>query len=180
MIQHFNDTGDFRYVAKDGRVQVEIRTTCEFHVQLNAMLHGPNSATDRYYKIMLEDGDELDVFCSERYSITIKDLPHRGEVHDGESLVEVLEPHEMSLYDRLRADMLQEVSKIAHKHDLDSYEDDGDLDWDDDGDTPFTPYEYHEMQEEFLSNQKDSPKQEEASSVEAVEEAIISDDNGEA
>lgn len=169
MTEHFNDKGDFRYVNSETRKQIEIRTTCEFHVQLNSELIGPNSATDRRFTIILDLEDELDVFCPERYTIIVKELPHRGEIHDGESLVEVLEPHEMSLYDRLRHEMLQEVSKIAHRNDLDSYEDDGDLGWDeDDGDIPLTPHEYVEMQQEFL---RDNPP--EKTTDKPVEESAV-------
>ena len=40
MTQHFNDNGDFKYTA-DKFQKVEIRTTCEFFVQLGENLIGP-------------------------------------------------------------------------------------------------------------------------------------------
>jgi hypothetical protein len=156
MTQHFNDNGDFRYTNNEENPQkITIRTTCEFHVAVDSQLVGPDASTSRKFDYVLNSGDEIEVYCDEKYTITVKDLPHRGEVNDGESLVEVLEPHEMSLYDRLRHEMLEEVSRIAHKNELDSYEDDGDLGWEeDDGDIPLTPHEYTDMAEEFL---KDNP-----------------------
>jgi len=150
MKEYFNDNGDFTYTAKE-RCSLEIRTTCEFHVNKNDMLIGPNASTERFFRTTLESDDVVDVYCSERYTIVVSPLPSRGEKLDPNSMCEVIEEGELSIYDQLRQEMLSKLSQMAGDKDYDTYEDDDDLGWDDpDTETPLTPYEYAEMHEETI------------------------------
>lgn len=69
---------------------------------------------------------------------------------DPESMVEIVTPSEMNIYDRLRSEMLTYVNQIADKKGFDTIDEADDLDFpDDDENDILTPYEAIDMAEEY-------------------------------
>ena len=71
-------------------------------------------------------------------------------------MVEIIPAEEMSVYDRLRAELLARVDQLAGQAGYDTLDDEDDYDVDDeDWDTPLTPHEYSVMYEEYLKENPD-------------------------
>jgi len=116
---------------------------------------------------VMEEEDFLIINCKDDTEVFLEVIPvsSRYESGGGEKLVEVIDDSELSMYDRLRAEMLAKISEVADARGEESFEEANDLEFeDDDSDIPLTPYEYHEMVEEHLRD--DNP--EEAPQVEPV------------
>jgi len=88
-------------------------------------------------------------------TLKVEFLPLRYESNNGEQLAIDVDTSEMSMYDRLRNDLLVKISEYADSKGLDTLYDDDDMEFEEDNsDVPLTPYEYKEMQEEYLSDEK--------------------------
>jgi len=130
----------------------EIHCDDEFYVYVSRgdklFLLGPRSSTDRRFVFDVMSGDLVQVKTSGLWS-WIFEAGGIAEPGGGPKLVEHIPAEEMSIYDRLRAEMLEKLSELAGEHGYDTLEDEEDLDFDDpDFETPFTPYEAVEMDDE--------------------------------
>lgn len=149
-MEQINGKGNLLYEANT-RMRVSIHTTGEFHLLLNDRIVAPNNANDRFAQKELNVNDRLELVMEteNRYSMVIKELPNRGEVVSSESMVEIIPEEEMSMYDRLRADMLGAISKFAEAKGMDNYENDNDFEMEEEENLINTPYEYQAMVDEY-------------------------------
>ena len=83
-----------------------VRTTKEFTIIIGEDITAPNKSTDRYAQIEVKKGELVHLITDEHYTIITKEKANRYEENNGENLVEVIPENEMSLYDRLRQDMI--------------------------------------------------------------------------
>lgn len=136
------------------RENIEIRTDCGFTVyklcDSSFAPIGPDSLGDRFYSAIFEKGDVIFIDFEGNCSIEAKEVANTMEIPSGEKLVEIIPEEEMSLYDRLRGEMMQYLSDMSDKRGDESFEEANDFDIDDeDYDIPLTPYEYNDMIEEY-------------------------------
>ena len=133
------------------RTLLTIRTEKEFMVVVDEDIVAPNSNSDRYAQITVEKDQSVHLTTKGAYTVVTKELPKTKEEAIGESLVENIPEGEMSIYDRLRAEMLGTLSRYAEERGMDSYEEDDDYEFEDDDEGLIdTPYEYAAMKEEYL------------------------------
>lgn len=129
---------------------LEVRTYMVFVLTVNGELVAPNDAHCRYVKIAVTASDVVELHTDGIYQTKIKLLPTRGERLDPNSLCEVIDEQELSMFDRLRAEMQNLVSAYADDKQQDTWDEDNDLDFEEEDPLIDTPYEYKAMQEEFL------------------------------
>lgn len=148
MIETFNGKGEYEFTPETS-VSVTIATTASFNVIVDDSIIGPVSSTDRRFKLTVYADQHFTLLTTDRYTITMDVLPNRNEINSGDKLVEVIDDSELSMEDRLRSQMMAQLSILAEKQNLDSYDDDDDFDDDFDED-PLSSYEKKEMAEEYL------------------------------
>lgn len=157
MMDRFQDwntgSGKFEHLFKQFG-KFEIHCDSEFTVYLSnsdtgeLIPIGPKSSTDRHFVYDVMPGYLVQVVTSGLWS-WIFEVGAVAEPGGGPKLVEHIPAEEMSIYDRLRAEMLEKLSELAGERGYDTLDDEEDLDFDDpDFDVPFTPYEAVEMDEE--------------------------------
>lgn len=121
---------------------------------------GPNSVNDRRFAIRL--GKTAEIFVEFEGNCSLTETPVRlADPSGGEKMVEIIPDHELSMYDRLRSELVSMMSEYADKSGHESYEEASDLDLDEDDDVPLTPYEFQDMKEEYLRENADSEQPEE-------------------
>lgn len=142
-----------------------LRTDCIFNVYqiINEKYFpiGPNSVNDRIWKKRTKKDEEYYFDFEGNIALEI----HSIKTHDssgGDKMVEIIPESELSMYDRLRSELLSMMSEVSEKHGDESYEEANDLEIDDeDDDIPLTPYEFHDMKEEYLKENLSSLDQQE-------------------
>lgn len=146
MIENINGKGNDEFEAQSNCV-LKGRTMDEFSLIINGAIVAPNNSTERWFKTFLNPGDKMELYTSGHWTYNIALLKSSGEKNSGEILLD--EDEEMSMYDRLRAEMMQKISDYADSKGLDSFEDDDDFD-DDFESEHLSHYEKKEMAEEWL------------------------------
>lgn len=177
-----NGQGKFE-ITMEQDARITVRSLREFTILVNNEIVAPNNALDRYAQIEVRKGDDLVAEMDEecQHTIIIKELPNRNETPSSESLVEIIPEGEMSMYDRLRGEMMGLISQYAEKKGMDTWEDDGDYEIDDDEDPLIdTPYEFNAMiEEEPIDHEKAQNPSEEIEIEESREEATTENDEQE-
>lgn len=144
---------------------LEIRTYGIFVLSVNDRIVGPDNASDRFFKTAVTASDVVEIHTDQPYQTKIKVLPYRNEHPDPNSLCEIIDESELSMFDRLRAEMHTLVTGFADDKDKESYEDSQDLDFEEEDPLIDTPYEYQAMEEEFLPDQPQPQKEPETPSL---------------
>ena len=168
-----NGQGIVELVAEKDML-ITVRTQREFTVVVNNELVAPNNALDRYAQFEVKKDDKIHISMDETcvHTVVLKELPNRKEVHTDESILEVIPEGEISMYDRLRNEMLGLVSQYAEAKGMDTFEDDNDYELEDE-DEPLidTPYEYKALIDEIPVEQKEIDQQieEQVKEIEAEE-----------
>jgi hypothetical protein len=140
--------------------RVKIRCSEKFLVirvtEDQEILIGPDSVNARLYTSDFRFPCTLVIKTDGMVTLEATPLAARAETPSGDKLVEVVEDSEISIYDRLRAEMLSMMSEKAEAKGYDSWEDDEDYEFEDDldGSTPLTPYEYVELVEEVPTSKE--------------------------
>ena len=154
-MQHINFKGSTDFSTGDVRQEVEVISSTPLLVYDAKGQDVYLIASNVYSWKKTCEKDEHYIFKTKGdATIHITDLPSRGEIVSSESMVEIIPVEEMSMYDRLRGEMVGYLSRIAEEKNMDTWEDDNDFaEEDDTSDTPLTPYEYAVMQEEYLAEE---------------------------
>lgn len=146
-------SGNFEWICPDIGGRFEIKTDSPFTVWLSpegkqARIVAPDDSTSRSAVFEVREGDLVEVVFdkkSARYSWIYESLKVTNyEAGGGEKIVEHIPVNELSMYDKLRAELLAELSERAGASDMDTLdEEDSELEFDDDDgfDAPYTPYE---------------------------------------
>lgn len=150
-MEKFNGYGDENFVAHSHCV-VSVVATGSYYVVIDDEVQ----PTKRYYNVKKDQAFELLADKKTRWTYTLASVPSRGEINSGEKLVEVIPDGEISMEDRFRAMMMAEVSKLADRQGLDTFEDDNDYDFPEEDD-PLSIYEKREMVEEYLAENGTTP-----------------------
>lgn len=149
--------GIFETVMEE-RALITVRSQREFTVIVNDEIVAPNNALDRYAQFEVEKEDKIHISMDDTciHTIIIKTLPNKKEIVSSESTVETIPEGELSIYDRLRGEMLGIMSQYAEAKGMDSYEEDNDFEMEDE-DEPLinTPYEYKAMIDEYPIEEKE-------------------------
>lgn len=138
---------------------ITIRTDCEFQVYISPLEkqnwtpYGPDSVNDRVFKHRINGGHELFIEFEGNCAFEFSPIG-RKEKPDPMKLVENIPDTELSMYDRMRAELLSELSQFAENRGDESFDEANDLELEEDDETPLTPYEYSDMAQEYL---KDNP-----------------------
>jgi hypothetical protein len=150
MIEWITSEDDLHYKA-ELRTKFQIRTMGLFTILVNGVIVGPSTTNSRFMEYTLAAGDELELVTTGKYSYCTFELPPNGEVVSSESMVEILEEGEMSMYDRLRQEVISSMSAYADQRGYDSFDEADDFELDDDEDNmlPLTNYEFAAVQEEI-------------------------------
>jgi hypothetical protein len=136
------------------RMEVVYRTSVPFTVLLNGIIIGPNSSTDRFYKMILEPNNDLEFIPIELpksapYSLHVTSVPQSSEAGGGEDLLQEEEP--LTQYDMLAMKYEAKFRAYAEANNLDTFDDENDS-WDEDednSDSPLTHYEAKVMVDEL-------------------------------
>lgn len=143
-------------IKLDTRTRVTIRSVKPFVVTMGTFgqdgfsILGPSSDGDRYFQQDIPRDSTITIDSVGYYTVVEVPLPERVEYPDPESMCEVVEDHQLSMYERLKADMMQAISVYAESKGLDTFDEDDDLDFDEDDGLISTPYEYEALKSEFL------------------------------
>lgn len=138
------------------RSRVTIRAVKPFVVSSGTLgqedfaILGPNSDSDRYFQSEFTRDTVITVDTLGHFTVVIVELPERDEHPDPISMCEVVEDEQLSMFERLKAEMFNALSVYAESKGLDTFEDDDDLDFVDDDGLINTPYEYEALKDEFL------------------------------
>lgn len=152
-----NHNGDFT-LELDRRSRLTFRTTDSFYViagyngEEGGAVVAPNNTGDRYAQLEFERGTVVTVKTEGMTTVVYADLPERNEHPDPRSMCEVVDDAQLSLYDRLKADMMSAISAYADAKGLDTPEEDEMLDFIEDDNLILTPYEYQAVTEEYVAN----------------------------
>lgn len=136
---------------------VEIRSDCEFIVYQSTKPDGdfipigPDSVHDRVWKKRLDKDETIYIDFSGVIAFTNNPV-NRYDPSGGDKIVEIIPESEMNMYDRMRAELLSVISDMAVKRGDESFEEADDLEFEDEesDQAPLTPYEFQDMQEEYL------------------------------
>jgi len=162
-------------VLADDDCYLVVRSDCEFYVyedfRGNMIPIAPSASTSRYCKIRMSRGEVYTVTpVNGVVSIDLEPF-QRLETPTGDKLVEIIPEHEMNMYDRLRQDLLSEMSRLADMKEHETFEEANDFDLDDDSDdVPLTPYEFEDMKEEYLIDDEQNNNDDSAMSVDSDSE----------
>lgn len=174
-MERINGKGNLKYQS-EVRQRITIRTEGEFLLVKNDDIIAPKKNDDRYAQINANKGDVLELETEGRYTLILVDLPSRGEVVSSESLVEIIPESEMSIYDKLRAEMMTTISRFAESQNKDSYEDADDFEIDDEEEALIdTPYEFKAMIEEYPIDDKTDNTEKNESNNQTEKENIQED-----
>lgn len=131
----------------------QLALDCEFNVYQivneKYVPIGPANCNERVFKSRFPKGTELFVDFEGNCALQHFYI-NSSEIGGGDKLVEIIPDNEISMYDRLRSEMLNMMSDISDKRGDESLEEASDLELDEDDETPLTPYEYQDMAEEYL------------------------------
>ena len=155
----YNGEGNHELQAK-GRQKFRLKTFESFVIEWKEKgrkvynIVGPSSSDVRAYDVVLNNGEKIKINTEGKWTISLTDLPNKGETPSGESLVEILPEGEMNMYDKLRQEMLQMFQDRAQEHGYETLNEADDLDfYDEDENLIDTPYEYKAMQDEYLAEE---------------------------
>ena len=110
---------------------------------------GPMLTASTEYNIYA-DVDETFEVVSESDKIEVIERSSRYEPGPGDSLVEEIDSRDLSLFDRMRLQILQEIGHFAGDKGYETPDEASDFEIDDeDLDVPLTPYEYKALVEEM-------------------------------
>lgn len=158
----FKNESEFRYEFDS---EITVRSKTPFCVEYvdpetgEVYIVGPDSSNDRVWRGKLSAGQTLILSCDSDPFVHVERAVDRFEKSDPIKIVEEIPDDVLSFEDRMRLEMLHLVSEIAGKNNLETFEEASDFSFadDDDSDTPFTPYEFEDMKEDFL-NDSTQPK----------------------
>lgn len=132
------------------RSLVTIRVTGEFFVYKNGEIIAPRSTTDRYAQFKATNKDKIEILTEADYQAHYKMLPNDKEENSGESLTEIIPDSEISMFERMKAEIMGSMSQFAEDRGMDTLDEEDDYSYDDlDNEAPITEYEFQEMKEEF-------------------------------
>ncbi|WP_373033915.1 hypothetical protein [Sulfurovum sp.] len=144
MIETLNGKGNDKFTAH-AYTEISVIATGNYHIVIDDEIQSPSK---RYY---VKKGQVFEILADKttRHTIHLATIQSRNEINSGEKLVEVIGDDEISIEDRLRSQMMAELSRLASAQGLDTYEDDNDFADNFDEDI-LSPYETKEMVEEYL------------------------------
>lgn len=143
-METLNGKGNDKFIAHS-YTEISVVATGDHHVVIDDEIQTPKKL---HYA---NKGQTVEILADEsvRHTIRLSTLQSRNEINSGEKLVEIIDDSEISMEDRLRSQMMAELSRLASAKGLDTYEDDNDF-HDDFEDDNLSSYEKKEMVEEYL------------------------------
>lgn len=152
-----NHEGSFD-VELSSRTRVTLRTTEPFSVSIQRTdqtlpeILGPDRADQRYFQAEFGRDTILSIQTTGIVTMIQVALPEREEYPDPTPHCDMVEDEQLSMYDRLKAEMFQALSVYAEEKGLDTWDEDDDLEFIEDDNLINTPYEYEALKDEFVQS----------------------------